>query len=106
MLVVDEAHYFGAETLSKSLSDVFTYRLALSATLERHNDEIGTLLLKQYFGEKCIEYTLKRAIEEKKLTPYSFQVFEQTFPLYTDYNFSRGNDILHQVKEWLISKEK
>jgi len=72
VLVVDEAHYFGAEGLSKSLSEVFTYRLALSATLERHNDELGTNLLKEYFGEKCIEYTLKRAIEEGKLTPYYY----------------------------------
>ncbi len=53
----------------------------------------------------CYNYYIEKC-EEKKLTPYSFQVFENTFPLYADYNFSRGNDVLHQVKEWLISKEK
>lgn len=53
----------------------------------------------------CYNYYIEKC-REKNLTPYSFQVFEQTFPLYTDYNFSRGNDVLHQVKEWLISKEK
>lgn len=28
--------------------------------------------LKDYFGEKCIEYDLNRAIKEKKLTPYYY----------------------------------
>jgi len=72
LLVVDEAHNFGAENLSKSLTDIFQYRLALSATLERHNDENGTNVLRKYFGDKCIEYTLERAIAEKKLTNYYY----------------------------------
>lgn len=72
LLMVDEAHNFGSTNLSKLLSERFTYRLALSATLERHNDEEGTEKLLLYFGKKCIEYTLERAIEEKKLTPYKY----------------------------------
>lgn len=62
----------GAFRLSKYLDDRFNYRLALSATLERHHDEEGTALLKNFFGEKCIEYDLERAIDEKKLTPYKY----------------------------------
>ena len=72
LLMVDEAHNFGATQLSKLLSERFTYRLALSATLERYNDEEGTDKLLSYFGNKCIEYTLERAIAEKKLTPYKY----------------------------------
>jgi len=72
LLVIDEAHNFGAETYASLLSENFTYRLALSATLDRHNDEIGTAKLYTYFGKKCIEYSLERAIEEKKLTPYKY----------------------------------
>lgn len=72
LLIVDEAHNFGSERLSKCLNTRFEYRLALSATLERHGDPVGTQVLKQYFGEKCIEYGLERAIKEKKLTPYYY----------------------------------
>lgn len=72
LFVVDEAHNFGAANLSKLLNDKFQYRLALSATLERHHDEEGTQKLKDYFGDKCIEYTLERAIAEKKLTRYKY----------------------------------
>ena len=49
-----------------------TYRLALSATLERHRDEEGTAILYNFFGKKCIEYPLERAIAEDKLTPYKY----------------------------------
>ena len=72
LLVVDEAHNFGAESLSRTLNDTYSYRLALSATLERHNDIEGTQRLYDFFGEKCIEYTLERAIEEHKLTRYIY----------------------------------
>lgn len=72
VLVVDEAHNFGATNLSQTLNPKIPYRLALSATLERHGDEEGTEKLFDFFGEKCIRYTLEKAIEEKKLTPYYY----------------------------------
>lgn len=72
ILVVDEAHNFGAKNLQNTLQQDFTYRLALSATLERQGDEDGTTVLKKFFGNKCIEYGLERAIAEKKLTPYYY----------------------------------
>jgi len=72
LLMVDEAHNFGAERLSNLLFERYKYRLALSATLERHNDEEGTARLYNFFGEKCIDYPLERAIEEKKLTNYKY----------------------------------
>lgn len=72
LIIVDEAHNFGASYLSQTLNPKFQYRLALSATLERHGDPEGTQLLYDYFGEKCIEYGLERAIRENKLTPYYY----------------------------------
>lgn len=72
LLLVDEAHNFGSPSLKKRLYPSIEYRLALSATLDRHGDAEGTEALKKYFGEKCIEYDLNRAIKEKKLTPYKY----------------------------------
>lgn len=72
LIVVDEAHNFGASRLRNTLPPHFHYRLALSATLERHNDPDGTAALFDYFGKKCIEYSLERAIREDKLTPYYY----------------------------------
>lgn len=72
LLIIDEAHNFGAENLSKFLDLKIPYRLALSATLDRHGDEIGTKKLYDYFEEKCIEYTLKEAIDNDMLVWYYY----------------------------------
>lgn len=72
VLMVDEAHNFGTEALSKTLQKNYKYRLALSATLDRHCDEEGTKKLRQFFGKTCIEYGLERAIAEGKLVPYDY----------------------------------
>lgn len=72
LLVVDEAHNFGASHLSTTLMPHIPYRLALSATINRHGDVEGTQKLFDYFGEKCIEYTLKDAIDNGMLTPYFY----------------------------------
>ncbi|WP_282742553.1 DEAD/DEAH box helicase family protein [Olsenella uli] len=72
LIVVDEAHNFGASRALASLPEQFPFRLALSATIDRHGDEAGTRALFNYFGEKCIEYTLEDAINNDMLTPYYY----------------------------------
>jgi len=73
LLVVDEAHNFGAPGLRELLVDeLYKYRMALSATIDRYNDAEGTAALYHFFGEKCIEYTLKDGIANHQLTPYYY----------------------------------
>ena len=45
LFIVDEAHNFGANYLSKLMNEKFQYRLALSATLERHHLRISGIKL-------------------------------------------------------------
>ena len=71
-LVVDEAHNVGAEGMQKALPPNLKFRLALSATVERHRDEEGTRAIYDYFGKKCITFTLKDAIDNGFLTPYKY----------------------------------
>lgn len=72
LLVADEAHNLGARTYQSLLTDNYPYRLALSATFERHQDEEGTQILYDFFGSKCIEYTLEQAIAQGMLTRYYY----------------------------------
>ena len=72
LIVIDEAHNFGTNRLVSLLDDRFEYRLALSATLERHNDLAGTEKLYDFFGQKCIEYTLEMAIDAGMLCKYYY----------------------------------
>ena len=50
LLMVDEAHNFWADNLRRLLLPNYKYRLALSATLDRHGDPEGTEALYRYFG--------------------------------------------------------
>ena len=95
-LLIDEAHNFGAEHLRTTLNLKFEYRLALSATLERHGDIEGTQALYDYFGDKCIEYGLKRAIDENKLTPY---YYHPEIVYLTEEELAYYRDISHRISK-------
>ena len=93
LLLVDEAHNFGAEKLSKCLDEKIPYRLALSATLERHGDSAGTEKLFNYFKNKCIEYSLKDAIENDMLVRYYYH------PVVVSFESEELNDYLELTKK-------
>ncbi len=99
LLLVDEAHNFGAENLSNLLSNKFYFRLALSATIDRHNDEEGTTKLYEYFGEKCIKYTLERAIAEHKLTKYKYYPIIVTL---NEYELKQYAELTYELGKCVI----
>ena len=79
LLIADEAHNFGATSISKMLEYKCKYRLALSATIERKGDSIGNSKILNFFGEKCIVYTLEQAIIDGFLTKYYYYPILVTF---------------------------
>lgn len=72
LIIADEAHNLGAANTQSYLPDNIKYRLALSATIDRHRDSNGTNVLYNYFGKKCITYSLKDAIDNNMLTKYYY----------------------------------
>jgi superfamily II DNA or RNA helicase len=71
LLIADEMHELGSGSRRKALSEVYRFRLGLSATPARWFDEEGTDLLLKYFGGICFQYTLSEAIGTA-LTPYTY----------------------------------
>ena len=72
MIIADEVHNLGAERLKTALKEEIKYRMGLSATPERHQDEEGTDAIFDYFGEPVFEYTIKEAIRDGYLTRYYY----------------------------------
>ncbi len=96
LLVIDEAHNFGAISIRKLLIEKYNYRLALSATFDRYMDKEGTSELYNFFEKKVIEYSLKKAIEEKMLTPYYY------YPIVvylTDIELDLYNELSKKIKK-------
>lgn len=100
LLIVDEAHNFGAENLCASLPMNFNYRMALSATIKRHMDKAGTARLFDYFGEQCIDYGLERAIQDGVLVPYDYH----PIPVYLEEDELKNYlNISKKLKRFLVS---
>ncbi|NOH15414.1 DEAD/DEAH box helicase family protein [Clostridium cochlearium] len=87
LLVIDEVHNAGAEGFIKYLNEKFEYRLALSATPERHLDDEGTSSIFNYFNKEVYKFSLEKAIEEDFLTPYYYypEIICLTDDEYSDY---------------------
>lgn len=102
LLVVDEAHNFGSSSLQKTLDDRFKYRLALSATFDRHGDEYGTKVLYDFFKNKCIEFSLDDAIMGGFLTPYKY------YPILvnlTSDELEKYHEISKEIARCIIKKD-
>lgn len=99
LLVADEAHNFGAFNLSKTLENKCRYRLALSATIERKNDDIGTQAIYDFFGKKCIEYSLEKAIAEGFLSNYYY------YPIVVTLNseeLEQYLELTRKISKWAV----
>lgn len=102
VLVADEVHHLGAERSRKRLTDVFNYRLGLSATPNRWFDESGTTALKTYFGDTVYEFSLDQAIKNGYLCPYYYQphlveLTDEEFEAY-EHLTERISKLYHQVE--------
>lgn len=66
LLIADEAHNMGAESMAKKLKDIpYARRIGLSATPERQFDESGDAKLRKFFGAEeayTFEYSMDEAI--------------------------------------------
>lgn len=120
LLIVDEAHNFGSENLGRKLLENADFRLGLSATIQRHNDEEGTNTLFNYFGDICLEYSLRDAIFNNMLTPYFYypvivhlseseleEYKELTLKIVKSFGSrNKSNDISESAKHLLIKRAR
>jgi len=74
MFIGDECHHHGSEKISKVLPTNADLRIGLSATPDRGEGDIGNEIIADYYGDVVAEYTLKDALEDKKLTPYEYHL--------------------------------
>ena len=76
LLIADECHNMGSESLVKRLKEIpYLRRIGLSATPERQFDEKGNLKLRKFFGSEeryTYEYSMEEAIKNGVLCKYVY----------------------------------
>lgn len=63
-LIGDEVHGLGAKEMRSALSDMYDYRIGLSATPQRWFDDVGSDIIQKYFGDDSFEFTIEDALRE------------------------------------------
>ena len=119
MLIVDEAHHAGSGVSiedddgvvatfgsRKGLSDDYSFRLGLSATIDRHHDDDGTDFLLNYFKgtEKSRVYALdmREAIKDKWLCGYNYHIH---FVELTEDEFIRYKDLTSEAMKYIHAED-
>lgn len=101
MFICDEVHAIGSGHQREALLDKYKYRVGLSATPERMFDEKGTGIIREYFGGKSYEFTIKDALG--RINPMTGRPFLNPFyyhPVFvdlTDEEMNRYSKISKQI---------
>ena len=75
LVVADEVHNMGSPTARRVLEVLAptTKRLALSATYQRANDDVGTRAIEEFFGDVLTpKFGIRDAIKAGRLVPYYY----------------------------------
>ena len=101
-VVGDEVHNLGAPEVSKVLPEAARFRLGLSATPVRQDDDEGTEAIFSYFGKTIFEFTLEQAISGGFLTPYDYN---PVFVSLTDFEAEEYVSLTRDYAKLAFSKD-
>lgn len=103
ILVADEMHNLVTEKgLESAASDVYTYRLGLSATPNRLWRPEDSKMLEGLFGDNRFVFSIKDAIEQERLVPYYYHPIE--VPL-TESEYEEYVKISRQIGKMIAGNE-
>lgn len=101
LFICDEVHAIGSEHQQQALLEEYLYRVGLSATPERMFDEGGTEIIRQYFGDKAFEFSIKDALGT--INPLTGRPFLNPFfyhPVFvdlTDEEYRKYNSLSRKI---------
>lgn len=125
LLIADECHNMGSETMLKRLKEIpYLRRIGLSATPKRQFDERGNSKIEKFFGAEekyTFEYSMEKAIENGvlcrylyyphviKLTPVEMDEYVELslkIAKYFNYNKECFENIDEMLKRLLLKRKR
>jgi RNA polymerase primary sigma factor len=109
LLVADECHHYGADVWSRGLEAGFGQRLGLTATYEREDDGIETLL-DPYFGGVCYSVGYEEALRDGVIAPFKIAFIGTQFSpaessAYEDAATKAGKYRQRLITDWGLPAE-
>lgn len=102
LLVADEVHRYGSVKYQSALSSDYSWRLGLSGTLERQQDDGVELYLKPYFGEVAMIYGYAEAIRDGTVAPFDLALVETPFAQDESAKYQEENEKCNDARGKLI----
>jgi superfamily II DNA or RNA helicase len=96
LLVSDEVHRMGAPSYSSAMVEDYEWRLGLSATPDRYMDELGSDLIRAFFGETVYEFPLGTAIHT--INPATHRTYLVPYKLYPRFARLTNREMSAYVK--------
>lgn len=110
-LVGDEVHGMGAEKMREALTDRYAFRLGLSATPQRWFDDMGSRIIREYFGNESYAFTIRQALDEvNEATGMTFLVnyiYHPRFVTLTEAEIEQYGELTEKIRrqQFLRSEE-
>lgn len=79
LLVADEVHRYGSEKYQAALRDDYSWRIALTGTYERQQDDGIEQYLKPFFGDVVFSYGYAEALADGTVAPFELALVETPF---------------------------
>jgi superfamily II DNA or RNA helicase len=90
LIVADECHRYGADAWTQALRPGFTYRLDLTATVERTDWGVEDHLM-PYFGARCFSYLYGEALSDDVIARFRIGFLPVRFTLSEQEEYDRVN---------------
>lgn len=107
LFICDEVHAIATNKQKVALNPSYEYRIGLSATPNRMFDDYGSALIRDYFGNKSFEFTIKDALNT--INPCTGKPFLNQYeyhPIFVDLSGDEYTDYKKKTKLIAIEKSK
>ncbi|WP_052061223.1 DEAD/DEAH box helicase [Rhodococcoides fascians] len=102
LLVADEVHRYGASSFARTLSIGFTERLGLTATYERADDSVDTVL-RPFFGTTIDGCSYRRGYDEGILAPIRLMTVGVAFTVAEQLAYNEADEHAKHSRSQLIA---
>lgn len=103
LLVADEVHRYGASSFARTLSIGFTERLGLTATYERADDSVETVL-RPFFGATIDGCSYRRGYDEGILAPIRLMTVGVAFTLQEQRDYDEADERAKSARSQLVGQ--
>jgi superfamily II DNA or RNA helicase len=105
LIVGDECHRYGARVFQRALLPSVRHRLGLTATLERSDEGVETVLT-PYFGGICFKYGYREASDEDVIAKYSVIGFPVELEPAELRRYQRSGEEMNDARTQLIQRHR